>query len=130
MEKAKSSTATHEEPKKGEVAEEIREVVTALHGDLTKLAGGKADKTISHWQTTLESLGGASLKSIAHDLGTLKTLVSAQSPDGAKIGKSLEGLGTKVGKVAEEQGGVIGAALKSLSGALHKGSTSLVEDKS
>ncbi len=65
---------------------------------------------------TLESRGGAPLGAIAHDLGTLKTLVSAHEPDWAKLGKSLEGLATKVGKVGEEQGGVIGAALKSLSG--------------
>ena len=120
-----TTTATHDEPKKGETADAIKEVVTALHGDLTKLAGTKADKAISHWQTSLEGLGGAPLKAIAADLGKLKTLVTGGEPDGEKISKSLNGLGDKVKKLAEEQGGVIGTALTSLASALHKGGKSL-----
>ncbi len=125
MSEAKEKTATHAEPKKGDIADDIKGVVSALHGDLTKLAGGKADKTISHWQRTLEGLGGVGPKAIATELGKLKTLVGEGDPDGAKIGKSLAMLADKVGKLAEEQGGIVGTALKSLSGALQKGSDSL-----
>ena len=97
-------------------------MTTALKGGLTKLAGSTADKAITHWQTTLESIGQ---KGIASELGKLKTLVGDAKPDGAKISKSLTGLGDHVAKLAEEQGGVVGTALKSLAGALHKGGESL-----
>ena len=126
MEKAKDTTAAHHEPKKGEVATELHDVTAALRGDLTKLAGPKADKLISHWQTTLDGMG---VKGIAGDLGKLKALVGDGSPDGAKIAKSLSALGDKVEKLAEEQGGVVGTALKSLAGVLHKGSESLTAAK-
>ena len=119
------SDAGHAEPKKGEVSAELHEATTALRGDLTKLAGPKADKLISHWQTTLEGLGDPATKSVAADLGKLKALVSDESPDGAKIAKSLSGLGDKVSKLAEDHGGVVGTALKSMAGVLHKGSESL-----
>ncbi len=124
--KTHAEPAHHDEPKKGEVATELHEVTSALKGDLTKLAGPTATKVITHWQTTLEGLG---VKNIATDLGHLKTLVGDKSPDGAKIGKNLAGLGDKVAKLAEEQGGVVGTALKSLAGALHKGSESLAHAK-
>ena len=125
MAEHKHATTKHEEPKKGELSAELHDLTAAVKGDLTKLAGSKADKAISHWQTTLEGLGGAPLKAIAGDLGKLKALVADDEPDGAKIGKNLAGLSEKVAKLAEEQSGVIGTALKSLSGALHKGSESL-----
>ena len=128
MANSKQTTTTkgqHEEPKKGEVSADIHDVTTALRGDLTKLAGSKADKAIAHWQTTLDGIGGAPLHAIAADLGKLKTLVGDESPDGAKIAKSLAGLGDKVAKLSEAQGGVVGTALKSLAGVLHKGSESL-----
>ena len=121
----KSAAATHDEPSKGEVADSVKELTATLRGDLTKLAGSKADKAITHWQTTLESLGGAGLKGIATELGKLKTLVTDDTPDGAKIAKALSSVSDKVSKVAEEQGGVIGTALTTLSHALQRGSDSL-----
>ncbi len=126
---AKHDSAAHEPPKKGEVSGELHELTTSLKGDLTKLAGPKAEKTITYWQTMLEGLGDAHLKAIATDLGKLKALVADGSPDGAKIGKSLAGLGDKVAKVAEEHGGAVGTALKAVAGALHKGSESLAAVK-
>ena len=134
MEKAKHETkshetAAHDEPTKGEVNTELHELTTELRGGLTKLSGPKAEKAITHWQTTLEGLGDTHLKAIATDLGKLKALVGDAKPDGAKIAKSLSGLGDKVEKVAGEQTGVVATALKSLAGVLHKGSESLTAEK-
>ena len=116
-----AKSADHAEPKKGEVSADVHEVTTALRGDITKLAGPKADKLIGHWQTFLDGLGDAGTKAVAADLGKLKALVADKSPDGAKIGKALTGLGDKVAKLGEDHGGVVGTALKSLAGVLHKG---------
>ena len=126
MAKANHETDDKHEPKKGEVADEVHEVTESLRGDLTKLAGSKADKVIGHWQTKLEGMG-ADTKGIASDLGKLKELVADKSPDGAKISKSLTGLGEKVGKLAEAQGGVVGKALTTLGHQLTRSGESLTK---
>lgn len=123
---AKTHETDDEKMPKGEVADEIHGLTTALKGDLTKLAGPKADKSIGHWETMLEKLG-TGVKPIHTDLGKLREHVTKSDPDGAAIAKLLHGLSTKVAKVAEDQGGVIGTALKSLAGALEKGGASLSE---
>ncbi len=127
MAKADHDAGEHE-PKKGEVADEVHEVTEALRGDLTKLAGTKADKVISHWQTKLEGMGSET-KGIAGDLGKLKGLVADKSPDGAKIATCLTGLGEKVGKLADDQGGVVGKALTTLGHQLTRSAESLEKAK-
>ena len=112
---------------KGDTADDLRELAGALKGDLTKLAGPKADKAIAHWEGLLEKIGPGA-KSIHTDLGKLREHVSASAPDGKAIAKLLSSLGTKTAKVGEDQGGVIGTALKSLSHALEAGAASLTGD--
>lgn len=111
---------------KGETADDIKELSAALKGDLTKLAGPKADKLIARWDATLDKVG-TPVKGIRADLAKLREHVTGDEPDGAAIAKVLAGLSTKTAKVAEDQGGVIGTALKSLAGALDKASTSLTD---
>lgn len=120
---------TEEKMPKGETADDIRELAGTLKGDLTKLAGSKADKAISHWEGLLEKVGPG-VKSIHTDLGKLREHVTAADPDGKAIGKLLSSLSTKTAKVAEDQGGVIGTALKSLSSTLETASASLTDTKS
>lgn len=125
MAKAHESNTGEETLPKGETADDIREVTSALKGDLTKLAGPKAGKTIQHFEDLLEKLPG--VKAIHTELGKLREHVTSSDPDGAAIAKLLHGLSTKTAKVAEDTGGVVGTALKSLAGALEKAGTSLTE---
>ena len=109
---------------KAETATKLRELAGVLKGDLTKLAGKKADKAIGQWEALLEKVG-PKVKGIHADLGKLREQVSAEEPDGKAIAKILKSLGTKTAKVAGEQTGVIGTALKGLAGALETGAASL-----
>ena len=119
------SESGNEMPKKGEVAEEIRGTVKVLQGDLTKLAGPKADKAISHWQTMLETLDVSGTKPVATELGKLRDLLSADDLDGKAISRTLSSLATKVRKVSEEVGGIVGTALNALASGLEQGAESL-----
>ena len=125
-EKARETTADDATLPKGETADELHGLTTALKGDLTKLAGTKADKAIAHWEGLLEKLGPG-VKGIHGDLGKLREHVSKSDVDGKAVARLLHGLSGKVTKVAEETGGVVGTALKSLAGALEKGGASLGE---
>ena len=111
---------------KGEVSDELHGLTTALKGDLTKLAGAKADKTIAHWESMLEKVGPG-VKGIHGDLGKLREHVSKSEVDGKAVAKLLSSLSAKTAKVGEDTGGVVGTALKSLAGALEKGASSLGE---
>ena len=107
MAESKSSTKISEEPTKGEVAEGVKNLTSALRGDLTKLAGTKADKAISYWQTTLEGIGGAGLKSIATELGKLKPLVTDDEPDGKKIARQLSTLADKCPRLPKNKAALL-----------------------
>ena len=111
---------------KGEIADELHGLTATVKGDLTKLAGPKADKAIAHWESMLEKLGPG-VKGVHGDLGKLREHVTKSDPDGKAIGKLLHGLSTKTAKVGEDTGGVVGTALKSLAGALEKAGASLSE---
>ncbi len=130
MQSSGHSDSGHEMPKKGEVAEEIRDTAKVLHGDLSKLAGPKAEKAISHWQTMLETLDISGTKPVATELGKLRELISADELDGKAISRTLNSLSTKVRKISEEVGGIVGTALTTLASALEQGAESLTKSES
>ena len=125
MAKAHDTAADDTKPK-GEVADEIHATTEAVRGDLTKLAGPKADKAIQKWETMLEKLGPG-VKGVHGDLGKLREHVTADKPDGAAIGKLLGKISKETLKVAEDTGGVVGKALTPLGHALEKAGKSLTE---
>jgi hypothetical protein len=127
MAKSKSTdTGDTETLSKGAVAENLRGLTATLKGDLTKLAGSKADKAIATWESILESVG-TGVKPVRTDLGKLREHVTSDEPDGKAIAKLLTSLSTKTAKVADDQTGIIGTALKSLSSTLEQAATSLTE---
>ena len=97
---AKAHDTTETAMPKGEVADDIHGLTTALKGDLTKLAGPKADKAISHWTGLLEKVGPGT-KPITTDLTKLRELVTGGETrrqgdrEGARLAVDEDGEGRR-----------------------------------
>jgi hypothetical protein len=81
---------------------------------LTSLPVATAVSLIQSIETRLQASGRPALRSIARDLGALRSELGASAVDGRKVGVILRRLGPKVTTVARTQSGAVRATLQSI----------------
>ncbi len=108
------------------LAAQLDSVDAGAKSGLTNLPVATAVSLIQSIETRLQASGRPALRSIARDLGALRSELGASAVDGRKVGVILRRLGPKVTTVARTQSGAVRTTLQSIGAQLTTSGQQLV----
>ncbi|MCC2547652.1 hypothetical protein LJY25_14450 [Hymenobacter sp. BT175] len=96
------------------LTDQLTATINALRGGLTAIPISAAMDTTEAWQQHFLQSGVPDQQDIAREIGNLQTLLSAETLDGAAIGRSLSMLGSQTLQLAQGSEGDVQSNLRTL----------------